>query len=369
VKTILLVIGTRPEAVKMCPLVAELKKRPDRVRALVCVTGQHRGLLDPILRAFSVVPDYSLGAGQPGQSLAALTSAVLGGFDGVLAEARPDLVLVHGDTTSAFAAALAAFYRRIPVGHVEAGMRTYDIGAPFPEELNRLAVDGMSRLFFAPTEHCRAALLREGRPADAIFVTGNTVIDALKTTVRADFTHPALEGLGGRRLILLTAHRRENLGPPMERVFRAVRRVTEAFPDVLVLYPVHPNPAVRKAAEAAFGGCEGVHLTEPLDVIDFHNILARAHLVLTDSGGLQEEAPALRKPVIVLRDVTERPEGVAAGGLLLAGTDENAVFDACRTLLTDAEAYDRMARAENPYGDGTAAKKIAELVLREDMAY
>ena len=362
-KTILIVIGTRPEAVKLCPLVTALRRRPDRFRVSVCLTGQHREMTAPVLAAFGVVPDRCLDIDGGERPLAALTAGVLAGFDRVLAEARPDLVLVHGDTTSAFSAALAAFYRRIPVGHVEAGLRTYDMAAPFPEEFNRLAVDAVSRVFFAPTETCRQALLREGRPAGAIHVTGNTVIDALKTTVRPDYESPLLASFAGKRLLILTAHRRENLGEPLERIFRAVRRITEEFPDTAVLYPVHPNPAVRGPAERAFAGCGSVRLTGPLDVIEFHNILARACLVLTDSGGLQEEAPALSKPVLVLRDVTERPEGAAAGGLRLVGTEEAAIAAACRELLTDRAAYDRMANAPNPYGDGRACERIVSALL------
>lgn len=364
-KTILLIIGTRPEAVKMAPVVQELKKHPAAFRTLVCVTGQHRALLAPALEAFSIAPDYTLSTGAEGRSLAALTADILTGVGPVLARARPDLVLVHGDTTSAFAAALAAFYEKIPIGHVEAGLRTWDMAAPFPEELDRLAIDGMSRWLFAPTERCRENLLREGRPADSIHVTGNTVIDALKTTVRADFNHPALEGLGGKRLLLLTAHRRENLGAPLERIFRAVRRIAREHPDAAVLYPVHPNPAVRGPAERALRDCPGVRLIEPMDVVGFHNLLARACLVLTDSGGVQEEASALGKPVLVLRDVTERPEGADAGGLRLAGTEEDAIASAAHELLTDEAAYARMAGAACPFGDGRAAERIVRALLAE----
>lgn len=361
-KTILLVIGTRPEAVKMCPLAIMLKRQPE-FRTLVCVTGQHDRLLTGVLDAFSVIPDFDLEAGRTAQTLPELTTFILNAFDRILAETQPDLVLVHGDTTSAFAAALAAFYRRIPVGHVEAGMRTYNMDAPYPEEFNRLAIDGMSRIWFAPTETCREQLVREGRTADNIYVTGNTVIDAVWMTVRKDFTHPELEKLGGARMILLTAHRRENLGEPMERIFRAVRRVVREHPGVAVLYPVHPNPVVRGAAERALAGIERVHLINPIDPPEFHNLLSRAFLVLTDSGGLQEEAPALGKPVLVLRDVTERPEGVKTGGLRLVGTDEEAIVSACHELLTDPAAYARMAGAENPYGDGKACERIVSALL------
>ena len=365
-KKIMLVFGTRPEAVKMCPLIHELKKHPDRVRTVVCVTGQHRGLLDPVLAAFQVVPDYDLAILREGQSLFHITESVLQRLPPVLDREAPDAVIVHGDTTTAFAAALACYYKHIPVGHVEAGLRTYDPAAPWPEEFNRHAVDAVSRWRFAPTEVCRENLLREGARPETVHVTGNTVIDALKTTVRADYSHPALAWAEGSRLLLVTAHRRENLGQPMTRMFRAIRRIAADFPDVRILYPVHPNPAVQTLARRELEGAPRIRLVDPLNVVDFHNLMARSWLILTDSGGIQEEASALKKPVLVMRDATERPEGVAAGTLRLVGTDESAIYGACRELLTDPAAYQGMINAENPYGDGTASRRIAEILLRDN---
>lgn len=362
-KKIMLVFGTRPEAIKMCPLVKALRQRQEQVQTVVCVTGQHRQMLHQVLEAFAVTPDYDLSVMQPGQTLFDITTGVLNGVHSVLEAEKPDVVLVHGDTTTTFATALACFYQQIPVGHVEAGLRTYDLSAPYPEELNRQVVDLISRYYFAPTPQSKANLLREGKPEDAVFITGNTAIDALNTTVRADYTHPELQWATDSRLILLTAHRRENLGQPMRRMFRAVRKIAEDHPEVKIIYPVHMNPAIRRAAEEELGGHSRIHLIPPLDVLDFHNFLARAYLVLTDSGGIQEEAPALGKPVLVMRGVTERPEGVAAGTLKLVGTDERAIYDACRQLLTDAEAYAAMAQAKNPYGDGKAAERIADILL------
>lgn len=359
-KTVLLVFGTRPEAIKMCPLVKELRARA-QFRTVVCVTGQHREMLDGVLAAFDVKPDYDLSVMRPEQTLYDITSAVLAGMRGVLAEVRPDIVLVHGDTTTTFAAALAAFYEKIPVGHVEAGLRTHDLFAPYPEEFNRRAVALVTRFHFAPTAHARDNLLAEGVDSAHVFVTGNTAIDALATTVKKEYTHPLLDWAKNGRLILLTAHRRENLGAPMTRIFAAVRRITAAFPDVKVLYPVHQNPAVRRAAEA-LADLSQVRLCAPLDVLDFHNFMARAALILTDSGGIQEEAPALGKPVLVLRDVTERPEGVAAGTLKVVGTDEATIFAETSRLLTDPAAYAAMAKAANPYGDGHAAERIADIL-------
>ena len=366
-KKILLVFGTRPEAVKMCPLVLELQKHPADFDVRVCVSGQHRQMLDDVLRTFALRPDYDLDIMKQEQSLFDITAAVLRGMEQVLAKAQPDLVLVHGDTTTAFAAALACFYKKIPLGHVEAGLRSYDLMAPYPEEFNRRSIDSLSRWLFAPTESCRQNLLAEGCRAEAIAVTGNTGIDALRYTVREDYEHPDLDWAKGSRLLLLTAHRRENLGRPIERIFAAVRQITEEFPDVKVLYPVHRNPALQAAARAAFEGCGQVRVTEAMGVIDFHNFLHRAHLVLTDSGGLQEEAPALHKPVLVLRDVTERPEGVEAGCLALAGTRTEGIVRLCRRLLSGEEDYKKMSNSQSPYGDGSACERIAEFLRKNDL--
>ena len=333
-KTIMLVFGTRPEAIKMCPLIQELRTRKD-IRTLCCVTGQHRQMLDQVLSAFHVTPDYDLSIMKDGQTLFDVTTRVMEELKNVLAEAKPDLVLVHGDTTTTFAAALTCFYMQIPVGHVEAGLRTYQLDSPFPEEFNRQAVGVVAKYHFAPTEQARQNLLRENKKPETIFVTGNTAIDALKTTVRADYQNPELEWAKGSRLILLTAHRRENLGEPMRAIFRAVRRITDEAPDIKVLYPVHMNPTIRALAQEILGGDERIRLIPPMDVVDFHNMLARSDLVMTDSGGIQEEAPSLGKPVLVLRDTTERPEGVAAGTLKLVGTDEETIYREAKRLLTD----------------------------------
>ena len=358
---IMLVFGTRPEAIKMCPLVSELKSRPG-FSVFVCVTGQHREMLDGVLSDFGIVPDADLDIMSEGQSLFDITSAITARVGKVLEREAPDLVLVHGDTTTAFAAALAAFYLHIPVGHVEAGLRTYNTDAPYPEEFNRRAVGIISAYDFAPTEAARQNLLREGKPDDRIFVTGNTVIDALSSTVRQNYTHPELEAAQGKRLVLLTAHRRENLGEPMRRMFRAIRRVVSEHPDVYVIYPVHLNPEVRRIAHEIFDGCENIRLTEPLDVVDFHNFIARSRMILTDSGGIQEEAPALGKPVLVMRDTTERPEGVSSGTLRLVGTDEESVYRHFTRLLDDRREYARMSHACNPYGDGHASARIADIL-------
>jgi len=373
----------------MCPLVNELKLRLG-VRTLVCVTGQHRQMLDQVLEVFGVVPDYDLSIMKESQTLFDITADVLVQMKAVLEEVQPSIVLVHGDTTTSFSAALAAFYLQIPVGHVEAGLRTHNLYSPFPEEFNRQGVDILSAFHFAPTQQSRDNLLAEGKlevvgraaadvaatagagagavvPASArasagtpwpcgggIYVTGNTGIDALKTTVRDDYTHPQLDWAADSRLIVITAHRRENLGEPMHQMFRAIRRIVEDYDDVKAIYPVHLNPQVREAARAELEGCDRIRLIEPLEVIDFHNFLARSYLILTDSGGIQEEAPSLGKPVLVMRDTTERPEGVAAGTLRLVGTSEGVIYDACRELLTDQSAYQAMSQASNPYGDGLA---------------
>lgn len=360
-KKVMLVFGTRPEAVKMCPLVKELEKRSD-FSVSVCVTGQHREMLAQVLDVFGVEPNYDLAIMKEGQTLGEITAKVLTGMERVLEEERPDVVLVHGDTTTAFAAALACFYRQIPVGHVEAGLRTHNLKSPFPEEFNRQAVSLLCEYHFAPTERSAKNLLAEGRRKERIFVTGNTAIDALKTTVRAEYTHPETEWAKGSRLLFLTAHRRENLGEPMREIFRGIRRIVEAYPDVKAVYPVHKNPAVRRVAEEAFDGCPGVHLIEPLGVTDCHNLMAKSYMILTDSGGIQEEAPSLGKPVLVLRDTTERPEGVAAGTLRIVGTTEEGVYANCKRLLDDRAAYTKMSRASNPYGDGFACKRIADIL-------
>lgn len=363
-KKILLVFGTRPEAIKMCPLINELKTR-DNTKILVCVSGQHRQMLDQVLEAFHVKPDYDLQIMKESQTLFDITINVLDKIKIVLESVKPDIVLVHGDTTTTFSTALACFYLRIPVGHVEAGLRTYNIYSPFPEEFNRQAVSIIARYNFAPTKAAKNNLLREGTKPETIFVTGNTAIDALKTTVKQDYYHPELEWASDSRLITLTAHRRENLGEPLRHMFRAIRRIVEDFKDVKVIYPIHMNPIVRKTAEEILGGNKRVHIIEPLEVIDFHNFLARSYLILTDSGGIQEEAPSLGKPVLVMRDTTERPEGIEAGTLRLVGTDEEVIYQQCKLLLSDTKEYEKMSQASNPYGDGRASKRIADILLSD----
>ena len=360
-KKVMLVFGTRPEAIKMCPLVRELKTR-DSIQTLVCVTGQHRGMLQQVLDAFGVVPDYDLAIMRDRQTLFDITTRVLEGMKEVLEKEKPDAVLVHGDTSTTFAAALACFYLQVPVGHVEAGLRTYNLSSPWPEEFNRQCVSILAKWNFAPTQLARENLVREGKKPESIYVTGNTVIDALKTTVREQFSHPDLEWAGDSRLILLTAHRRENLGAPMHAMFRAIRRVVEEHEDVKALYPIHMNPAVREAADQELSGCERIRLTEPMEVLDCHNMMARSYLILTDSGGIQEEAPSLGKPVLVMRDTTERPEGIRAGTLKLVGTDEETIYREFTRLLDDRAAYEQMAHAENPYGDGHACERIADIL-------
>lgn len=360
-KKVMLVFGTRPEAIKMCPLVNELKTRPS-LETVVCVTGQHRQMLDQVLSAFHVQPDYDLSIMKTQQSLFDVTEDILRGIRTVLEKERPSVVLVHGDTSTTFATALACFYLQIPVGHVEAGLRTWNLASPFPEEFNRQAVGLVAKYHFAPTETSRQNLLEEGKDPAAIYVTGNTAIDAMGTTVRGDYTHPELAWAADSRLVLLTAHRRENLGEPMRHMFRAIRRVADDHPDVKVIYPIHKNPQVRAAAEEIIGDHPRFHLIEPLDVLDFHNFMARSSLILTDSGGIQEEAPSLGKPVLVMRDTTERPEGIEAGTLKLVGTDEETIYQAMDALLTDEEAYRRMAHASNPYGDGHACRRIADVL-------
>ena len=360
-KTIMLVFGTRPEAIKMCPLVKELKTRND-LRTLVCVTGQHRQMLDQVLKTFEVVPDYDLSIMKDRQTLFDVTCSILTTIKPVLEQAMPYVVLVHGDTSTTFATALACFYMQIPVGHVEAGLRTYDIFSPYPEEFNRQAVSIISQYNFAPTQLSKDNLLRAGYKEDSIYITGNTAIDALRTTVRQDYSHPELDWAAGSRLIMITAHRRENLGQPMHNMFRAIRRIIDEHPDVKAIYPIHMNPLVREAAQQELGDCDRIHIIEPLDVLDFHNFLARSYLIITDSGGIQEEAPSLGKPVLVMRDTTERPEGIAAGTLKLVGTNEDVIYEAFRSLLEDQSEYNRMSEASNPYGDGLASKRIADIL-------
>lgn len=358
---IMLVFGTRPEAIKMCPLVNELKLR-EKLEVVVCVTGQHRQMLDQVLDAFSVVPDYDLSIMKDKQTLFDITSNILNGIGKILDEVKPDVVLVHGDTSTTFVTALACFYKQIAVGHVEAGLRTYNIYSPYPEEFNRQAVSIISKYNFAPTELAKTNLIREGKAESSIYITGNTAIDALKTTVKDDYSHPELEWVGNSRLIMITAHRRENLGVPMHNMFRAIRRVMEEHPDVKAIYPIHMNPIVRAAAEEELGGLDRIRIIEPLEVLDFHNFLSRCYLILTDSGGIQEEAPSLGKPVLVMRDTTERPEGIEAGTLKLVGTEEDVIYDNFRLLLENKEEYEEMSRASNPYGDGFACKRIADIL-------
>lgn len=360
-KNVMLVFGTRPEAIKMCPLVNELKSRKN-IETVVCVTGQHRQMLDQVLDAFCVVPDYDLSIMKDKQTLFDITTNILNQIKEVLEEVKPDVVLVHGDTSTTFVTALACFYLQIPVGHVEAGLRTYNIYSPYPEEFNRQAVSIISKFNFAPTELSKNNLLKEGKKEEDIYVTGNTAIDALKTTVREDYTHPELEWAKDSRLIMITAHRRENLGEPMKNMFRAIRRVMDAHPEVKAIYPIHMNPVVRETANSILGDDERIHIIEPLEVLDFHNFLSRSYLILTDSGGIQEEAPSLGKPVLVMRDTTERPEGIAAGTLKLVGTDEEVIYQNFKLLLENEEEYAKMSNASNPYGDGFACKRIADIL-------
>ncbi len=358
------IFGTRPEAIKMAPLVKELEKR-EEIESIVCVTAQHREMLDQVLATFQITPDYDLNMMKQGQTLSDITIRALDGIDGVLKEARPDIVLVHGDTSTTFAGALAAFYNQIAIGHVEAGLRTYDKYSPYPEEMNRQMVDCMTDMYFAPTELSRENLLKENLPDEKIYVTGNTVIDAMSTTVDENYTHPELEWLDGDKLILLTAHRRENLGEPMRNIFRGIRKVLDEVPGCKVIYPIHKNPLVRAAADEIFGDCDRVKLIEPLEVFDFHNFQNKAYIILSDSGGIQEEAPSLGKPVLVLRNTTERPEGIAAGTLKLVGTDSEVIYHETLRLLTDSAEYDRMSKASNPYGDGHASERIVDAIIEK----
>lgn len=360
-KKVMLVFGTRPEAIKMCPLVNELKTRKE-LETIVCVTGQHRQMLDQVLEVFQVEPDYDLSIMKDRQTLFDVTTNILNKIKEVLEKEKPNVVLVHGDTSTTFVTALACFYLQIPVGHVEAGLRTYNIYSPYPEEFNRQAVSIISQFNFAPTELSKNNLLKEGKEEETIFVTGNTAIDALKTTVREDYTHPDLEWASDSRLIMITAHRRENLGEPMKHMFRAIRRVMDEHPDVKAIYPIHMNPVVREIADSILGDDERIRIIEPLEVLDFHNFLNRSYMILTDSGGIQEEAPSLGKPVLVMRDTTERPEGIAAGTLKLVGTEEETIYQNFKSLLENKDEYEKMSKASNPYGDGFACKRIADIL-------
>ncbi|MCA1055106.1 UDP-N-acetylglucosamine 2-epimerase (non-hydrolyzing) [Rossellomorea aquimaris] len=359
---VMTIFGTRPEAIKMAPLVLELKKYPESFETIVTVTAQHREMLDQVLSIFDITPDYDLNIMKDRQTLIDVTTRGLEGLDQIMKEAKPDIVLVHGDTTTTFVASLAAFYNQISVGHVEAGLRTWNKYSPFPEEMNRQLTGVMADLHFAPTEKSAQNLVNENKKEDGIFITGNTAIDALKTTVKDEYQHEVLEKVGDDRLVLLTAHRRENLGQPMRNMFRAIKRLVEEHDDIQVVYPVHLNPAVREVADEVLGNDSRIHLIEPLDVIDFHNFASRAHLILTDSGGVQEEAPSLGVPVLVLRDTTERPEGIEAGTLKLAGNEEENIYKLAKELLTDEQAHSQMSKATNPYGDGQASYRIAQAI-------
>ena len=360
---VLSVFGTRPEAIKMAPVVKELESR-DNIKSIVCVTAQHRNMLDQVLEIFKITPDYDLNIMKPGQTLSYITAEVLKGIEEVIIKEKPDLVLVHGDTTTAMAAALAAFYQQVPVGHVEAGLRTYNKYSPFPEEMNRQIIDRIADYLFAPTEVSKENIGSKLNEGQKVFVTGNTAIDALKTTVSSDYSHPDLDWADGSRLLLVTAHRRENLGEPMRNIFRAIRKILDDYPDVKVIYPVHLNPKVQSVAKEILGNNDRVRLIEPLDVLDFHNFMERAYFILSDSGGVQEEAPSLGKPVLVLRDTTERPEGIKAGTLELVGTDEENVYKVTKELLTNVDKYKKMSEAKNPYGDGFASKYIVDAILK-----
>lgn len=359
---VMTIFGTRPEAIKMAPLVKELESR-EQIESVVCVTAQHRQMLDQVLETFNIKPDYDLNIMKQGQTLVDITTRALQSLSEVISNVKPDIVLVHGDTTTTLSGSLAAFYNQVAVGHVEAGLRTYDKYSPYPEEVNRQITGVIADMHFAPTEISKQNLLKEGKSEDNIYVTGNTAIDALKTTVKSDYKNEILEKIGEDRLIMLTAHRRENLGEPMKNMFRAIKRITEEFEDVQVIYPIHLNPLVRQAADEVLGNNNKVHLIEPLEVFDFHNFLNKSYIIMTDSGGIQEEAPSLGKPVLVLRDTTERPEGVAAGTLKLAGTDERNIYNLTKELLTNNDAYEAMSKASNPYGDGQASKYIVDAII------
>lgn len=360
---VLVVFGTRPEAIKMCPLVLELKKRDEFFNTMVCVTGQHREMLDQVLKVFNITPDFDLNIMKENQTLTSITNSVLASVDVLLKENNFDIILVHGDTTTTFAASLAAFYNQIKIGHVEAGLRTYNKYSPFPEEINREIVGLLADLNFAPTQQAKNNLLKEGKTAESIFVTGNTAIDALKTTIDKNYYNSIYDWIDEDKLILLTAHRRENLGQPMENMFKAINRILEENDGYKVIYPVHLNPRVQEVAKKLFENNDKVKLIEPLEVVDFHNLIAKSHIILTDSGGIQEEAPSLGKPVLVLRDTTERPEGVDAGTLKLVGTNEEIIYESLSELINDKVKYNEMSHASNPYGDGTASQQICDAII------
>ena len=361
---VMTIFGTRPEAIKMAPLVKELKSRKE-IECIVCVTAQHREMLDQVLEVFEIKPDYDLNIMSKGQTLSDITSKALKGLEEIIKEVKPNIVLVHGDTTTTFAGALAAYYNQADIGHVEAGLRTWNKYSPYPEEMNRQMVGIMADMHFAPTKTSRNNLIKEGKKTENIYVTGNTAIDALATTIKKDYNHPIFEWLGDDKLILLTAHRRENLGEPMRQMFRAIKRIVDEFEGVKVIYPVHLNPKVREVADEILGNDTKVRLIEPLEVIDFHNFINRAYIILTDSGGIQEEAPGLGKPVLVLRDTTERPEGIEAGTLKLAGTEEEKIYGLTKELLSNKSVYEQMSKAANPYGDGKASKRIADAIIQK----
>ena len=361
---VLSVFGTRPEAIKMAPLVKELESR-DEIESLVCVTAQHREMLDQVLNTFDIIPEYDLNIMKAGQTLVDITTRALSSLDKVIKEVKPNIVLVHGDTTTTLAGSMAAFYNQVPVGHVEAGLRTYDKYSPYPEEVNRQITGIIADMHFAPTEVSKSNLVNEGKKEDNIYITGNTAIDALKTTVKENYTHEVIRNLGSDKIILLTAHRRENLGTNMKNMFKAIKRIVDEFEDVQVVYPIHLNPLVRETAKEIFNNNQRIHMIEPLEVLDFHNFLSKAHIIMTDSGGIQEEAPSLGKPVLVLRDTTERPEGVKAGTLKLAGTSEESIYEMTKELLENNKVYESMSRASNPYGDGNASKYIVDAIIQK----
>lgn len=361
---VMTIFGTRPEAIKMAPLVKELKSRKE-IECIVCVTAQHREMLDQVIETFEIIPDYDLNIMKPGQTLAEITTKALIGLESVIKETKPDIVLVHGDTTTTFAGALAAFYNGVDIGHVEAGLRTYNKYSPYPEEMNRQMVSCLADMNFAPTNLSKENLLNDNKKAETIYVTGNTVIDAMKTTVTKEYNHPVFNWIGNDRMLLLTAHRRENLGEPMRNIFKGIKKVVDEIDDIKVVYPIHKNPKVREVANEIFGDSDKIKLIEPLEVFDFHNFENKAYLILTDSGGLQEEAPSLGKPVLVLRDTTERPEGIDAGTLKLVGTDTDKIYEETKKLLTNKEEYNKMANASNPYGDGNASKYIVDAIIEK----
>ena len=361
---VMTIFGTRPEAIKMAPLIKEIERRND-IDSIVCVTAQHREMLDQVLEVFKIIPNYDLNIMKSGQTLSEITSRVLISLEEIIKKEQPSIILVHGDTTTTFAGALAAFYNQVDIGHVEAGLRTWNKYSPFPEEMNRQMVDRMTDIFFAPTNISKNNLLKENVDESKVYVTGNTAIDAMNYTIKEDYTHEVFDWVGSDKLILLTAHRRENLGKPMENIFKAINKITKAFNNVKVVYPIHMNPKIREIANNIIGDNEKVKIIEPLEVTDFHNFINKSYLILTDSGGIQEEAPSLGKPVLVLRDTTERPEGIDAGTLKLVGTDTDTIYENTKLLLENKDEYDKMSKATNPYGDGTASKQIVDIIIKK----